>query len=247
MSPTLFVLACSLAWPQLAAPAGPAATVATPLMAPEAQWALLAATVRIAAGEGQPPFATGVCVGSRTGVVYLLTANHSVPKGEARSYEFFDKKSYPVAVDVQFDGDVALRMPECDLALVKIVLGRDDTPTVPLAKLKERPNRFPAVALAIGCPDGAAPQVRLEKVVGKRFVRRDEGLAFFWETAGAPRGGMSGGPLFDTSGRLLGICTAVQAGQGYYTHLDEILATLKRNGFGWIAEAGPRLVEENRP
>jgi len=226
------ILAAQVPGPSAASP-----TVDTLLMTPEAQWGLVAATVRVAAGAGQPPFGTAVCLAARGGVAYLLTASHAVPRGEARSYEFFTRASYPKPADTVFEGEVTLRLPECDLALVKVPLGREDLATVRLARLGERPRRFPTPALAVGCPGGEPPAVRLEQLAGRRLVHRPEGNGFFWESATAPQGGMSGGPLFDAEGRLLGVCAAAQGGQGYYTHTDEILAGLKRFGYGWLTEA----------
>jgi hypothetical protein len=32
------------------------------------------------------------------------------------------------------------------------------------------------------------------------------------------------------------VCSGTQDGKGYYTHLDEILAGLKRHDLGWLFE-----------
>jgi len=214
-------------------------TAATPRVADDAQWDLVAATVRVSAGAGVPPFGAAVCVGTRGGVAYLLTAEHVVPRGDARSYEFFSRVTYPKPAEILFAGEVALRLPECDLALVKVTPVFVAPGVVPFARLDQRPRRFPVPALAVGCPDGDAPAVRLEALTGRKLVRRPEGNGVFWEAAGIPRGGMSGGPLFDAGGRLLGICAATQDGQGYFTHADELLAGLTRHGYGWLLD-GPR-------
>jgi S1-C subfamily serine protease len=228
-----------------ALPAAADPTVATPLMAADAQWRLVGATVRVASGPGRPPFGTAVCVGSRGGADYLLTAAHVVPKGEARSYESFARDGFPRPAAVRLDAEVILRLPECDLALVKIAPAESGLRVVPLATLAERPRRFPAAALAVGCEMGDPPAVRVVRLTGRQLVRRPEGNAVFWVAAEAPRGGMSGGPLVDTAGRLIGICVAAQGG-GYYAHADEILAALKRHGYGWLAER-PAAPTVNRP
>lgn len=231
--PLLIALFAGLTHPR------PTPTVETALMSADAQWGLVAATVRVAAGGGRPPFGAAVCVGARGGVSYLLTANHVVPRGEARSYELFTRASYPAPSETLFEGDVVLRLPECDLALVKVT-PTGELPATPLTQLEQRPRRFPVATLALGCPDGDAPTVRREELTGRRLVKRPEGNGVFWAAAGSPRGGMSGGPLFDSAGWLLGVCAATQGGQGYYTHADEILAGLKRHGYGWLADGPPK-------
>ena len=44
------------------------------------------------------------------------------------------------------------------------------------------------------------------------------------------------GSLIERDGKVIGICSATQAGRGYYIHLDEIQAALKRSGEGisWL-------------
>ena len=112
---------------------------------------------------------------------------------------------------------------------------------LPLAGPGERPKHFPFGAVSVGCPTGETPLTRAEKVVAKRAARRPEGaIAFFWELAERPVGGMSGGPLLDAKGCVIGVCSAAErGGLGYFAHLDEVLAGLKRHGYGWlIARAG---------
>jgi len=203
----------------------------------EQQWALLRATARVTAGEDQPPFGTAVCVAVKNDSAYLLTADHVLVRGEARIYDFYTEASYPKPSETIFDSDVVLRMPECDAALIRCKW-RDRAPGVAkLAAWEKRPIRYPVQAAALGCPNGSAPQWRSDRVLARRYVRKSEDLGgFFWETETKPTGGMSGGPLFDTQGRLLGVCSAAHGTKGFFTHLDELLAALKRNGYGWVVE-----------
>ena len=234
------LLVASLAGLAFAPPVEPSSpTVETALMSADAQWRLVAATARVAAGAGTPPLGAAVCVGSRGGAAYLLTAEHLVPRGEARRYEFFTRATYPVAAETLTESEVVLRLPECDLALVKVTPTAGEVPAVPLARLDQRPRHFPAVTLALGCPDGGPPSVRLERLTGRKLVRRPQGDGTFWEAAGVPRRSLAGGPLVDSAGRLLGVQAAAQDGRSTFTHADEILAGLKRHGYGWLLD-GPR-------
>jgi hypothetical protein len=61
---------------------------------------------------------------------------------------------------------------------------------------------------------------------------------FHWQTETPPDNGRSGGGLFDRDGRLAGVCVANQEGRGYYLHLDEIHAALKRQGLTDLVGGG---------
>ncbi len=239
MTPILIVALGLLAPPGPVVPDGP-----TPVAL---QWSALAATARVSNGLGTAASASAVCLGNSKGMAYLLTANHAVPKGEARVYEFFAKDSYPKSTRSLTDGEVVVRIPDADIALVKISIGIDPLPVVRVAGPGQRPKQYPFAAISVGCPEFSPPLARLEKVMGKTLVRRpDDGIAFFWQMAETPIGGMSGGPLLDAEGRLVGVCSAFQDGKGYFTHLDEVLAGLKRNGYGWlIAPTEPQPAKPN--
>jgi S1-C subfamily serine protease len=108
-----------------------------------------------------------------------------------------------------------------------------------MAPAWRRPKVFPVAASAVGVEGGGAAAVRADTVRAKEFVRREgKGPAFFWRTETPPRPGQSGGPLLDSRGRVIGIAVAVRAGAGYYAHHDEILAALKRDGYGWLIPRG---------
>ncbi len=214
--------------------------IPTPVVGPaptsaDAQWAAVAACPRVGGGPGGGLGATAVCVGCKDGFAYLLTAAHAVPKGEARAYEFFTRESYPKPARTLTRGEVVVRLTDPDFALVKLPVGDTPVPFVHLAGAGERPKRFPVTAVAVGCPAGSPPACRVEKVVEKSFVRRPTaGDAFFWQVAVRPVGGMSGGPLLDAGGRVIGICAAAQDGRGFFAHLDEIQYGLKQNGYEWL-------------
>jgi len=209
-------------------------TVPDTAVSVETQWAVITATARVSDGV-RSGGATAVCIGNSKGMAYLLTAEHAVPKGEARVYEFFTRDSHPKSARSLTDGEVLFRLPDSDLALVKIPNGAEPLPVIRVAGPGQRPKRYPFAAISVGCPGISPPVVRLEKITGKTMVHRpNDGLAFFWQLAETPIVGMSGGPLLNAEGRIIGVCCAFQDGIGYFTHLDEVLAGLKRNGYGWL-------------
>jgi S1-C subfamily serine protease len=227
---TAFLLSAAIA-----APPGPVAADAA--LPADAQWAAIAACPRVGGGPGEVAAATAACVGCRDGFAYLLTAAHAVPKGEARAYEFFARDTYPRPARTLTRGEVVLRLADADVALVKLPVGAAPVPALRLAPAGARPRRFPFAALSVGCPDGLPPRCRGERVVGKPLVRRPGGgAAFYWQAAAPPVGGMSGGPLLDGEGRVVGVCAAARGGQGYFAHADEILAGLKAAGYAWVFE-----------
>ena len=42
--------------------------------------------------------------------------------------------------------------------------------------------------------------------------------------------------MLDRSGRLVGVASGLGDGKGYYTHVEEVHAFLKRNGLEWLYE-----------
>jgi S1-C subfamily serine protease len=217
---------------------------------PDQQWAILAACPRIASMGGTYSFGTGVIVGVKDGNVYLLTANHVVLGQENRDVEIFTKESYPKPRLKLTGAEVVQRHPTADLAIVRTRTTDQSLPDgtrinpplelsmVNLPKPWQRPNRFPVAAISVGCNDALPPKFQTEEILRRVLVRRGSSPAFFWQMAAPPVSGRSGGPLLDSDGKLLGICAAHQDGLGYYTHLDEIHAWLKMQGFAWLWEGG---------
>jgi S1-C subfamily serine protease len=205
-----------------------------------AQWDALAASPRVLMQKGNAGTATGITLGVRDGFAYVLTASHAIPDdGAEREVQFFNREAYPRPAH-RFQGvEVVAKWSAPDLALMKVKTGPDRVPVIPLAGPGQRPTRYPFDAISVGCSNGGPPVCRVETVTAKRVAKRPgDAFAFFWELSAPPAPGRSGGPLLDDQGRVIGVCAAAQGKSGYYTHLDEVLVGLKREGYGWLWQAG---------
>jgi S1-C subfamily serine protease len=202
------------------------------------QWRAVLACPKVTLPSG--PAASGVVIGVKDGFGYLLTAAHAAPFDQV-AVAFTDRNQYPKQIWFTKTADVVGRWPDPDLALVRFPLENHTVVVLPLAPPGERPKTFPAEALSVGVngPDQAATVLSLS-VLGKDFVRRSgKEPAFFWKTDRPSQPGRSGGALLDTRGRVIGLASANRGEYGYYTHLDEIQAALKRGGFGWLVPPRP--------
>ncbi len=193
---------------------------------------------RVLNGVGRVNPSTAVCVGHKDGFAYLLAAAHALPPDQAQTLQFFAPGQDDP--DRELTGvEVLLRLPDPDLLLVRATVGGEPVPELPLVGRGKKPKLLPAPATAVGCPGGKPPAVRPDVVLARRVVRRPGGaLGVFWETESAPVGGMSGGPLLDREGAVIGVCSAVSLtnGRGYFTHADEILAALAGGDHRWLVK-----------
>ncbi len=159
---------------------------------------------------------------------YILTNDHVVGHAEQLWVTTDDKKVYP-AIVVGSD-------PRADLALLKIPATK--LPTVTFADpAKTRRGQW---AVAIGSPYGLASEGNMCMAVGvvsamgrslpKLSGKEDRLYSDLIQTTAQINPGNSGGPLFDLSGNVIGINTAV------------ILPQKQTNGIGFAIPVSPRLL-----
>jgi S1-C subfamily serine protease len=196
------------------------------------------ATVRIH-NPAKKSEGSGVIVGRSGPFVYILTADHTVAGAEQLDITTFSEQSYPKADKVYREAKVVAKSGDLrDLALVRMVCNDTEVGMLPLCPLAEAPKGKGFSALTSGCAEGQAPTALIEKVLGKREIRRKAGeeSSFFWELENAVVKGRSGGPLVDKRGYVVGICSGTSDGKGYYTHPQEIHRFLKQHVFDWLAD-----------
>lgn len=202
----------------------------------EQQVAAVRGTVRIV-NRGQNFEGSGALIGRIGPLGYVLTANHVVAGAERVDVELFSARSYPRPEEV-IPSDVIARAPDIDLALVEVPLRNLPPGMIRVCPLASRPVEQAFAALSVGCTDGKAPECRTERVTGNKQIRRPDAAtaAWVWQAEQASIRGRSGGPLIDTKGFLIGVCSGTGKERGYYSHLDEVHAFLKRNGHKRLME-----------
>jgi S1-C subfamily serine protease len=205
------------------------------------QEAAVTATVRIT-GLGRSKEGSGVLIRRQGPYAYVLTAAHVVGKERFVEVATFSAKSYPKPAKTYRGAEVLARDPRSDLAVLRVAAREAPPGVLSLAPKSAAPRGKDFPALATGCDPSGAPTPEVEVVKAARMVRKpgEEGKALCWETATGQAGGRSGGPLLDRQGRLIGIASGVSGGQGYYVHLDEIHAFLRRNALDWLGDEKKR-------
>jgi hypothetical protein len=195
----------------------------------EQQTKALLATVRIV-NEGDRLQGSGVMIRQNGTIVYALTADHLVGKAETVEVTIFSSKAEKV---VKHAKPVA-RVKEADVVLLRFEM-REPVACVPLCPSDSLPKDadFP-VLLADGSQE--KPALLEETARGKKRVRKPNAgeATSMWEVSGQPSKGRSGGPMIDRQGFVVGLGSGMNGEKAYYTHVDEIHACLRANGFRWL-------------
>lgn len=235
------------------------ALIVSDIFKDDLQWRAIEACPRIRDIRTTGGTGSSVVVAIKDNAIWALTVNHVVSGAVRIDAEFFVRASYPAAEHTLHDVQVMERSATADLALLRIPFAKKTMPplsaehlalvgiggvapvermvpppALPLAKPGQRPKKFPFDALAVGCDEGFSARCLLDKVEAKRFIRRTNGNAIFWETYLMSRHGRSGGALLDAQGHVIGLCAGNQNYKGYYVHTDEIHAWLKSAGYEWL-------------
>jgi S1-C subfamily serine protease len=180
---------------------------------------------------------SGALIGRSGPYIYILTANHVANRADRLELSVFTGESYPKADRVYRNGEVVAQSAKGDLALVRLATQDAMPAMLRICPPKRIPDGKDFAALSVGC-EREMPTVGLETVKGKRLIRKrdNEPAGAYWEIAAAQARGRSGGPLLDREGRVIGICSGVGDGKGYYTHTEQLHRFLRQHGYSWLYE-----------
>ena len=190
----------------------------TPANSAEAR--ALAATVKIQVEDPAGiSYATGTVIHSHENESLVMTCGHvfrdSNGTGKIRAQYGFDQPTQSMGDGklVFYDADAR------DIALIVI-----NTTGAPLTPVEVASRKFNVTkgddVFSIGCDHGEPPTIRRTRI--KNRASYDGAIKY--DIFGRPVDGRSGGGLFTSDGRIIGVCNAavVDVDEGIYTALDTI-------------------------
>lgn len=164
---------------------------------------------------------------------YILTNDHVVDGADVIKVRLADGR--------EFNGSVQGLDPKLDLALVKIDVGEEKLPVAALGDSEKL--KVGEWVMAIGNPFGLEQTVTVGIVSAKGRVIGAGPYDDFIQTDASINPGNSGGPLFNDSGEVVGINTAIVAGGqgiGFAIPINaakDIIPQLRETGHvvrGWL-------------
>lgn len=194
---------------------------------------IAAISVRVEAvdadGEG-----CGVIVAIEPSSYDVLTAAHVIEGSQRFLVTVFEELSNSLIRSPRQDRSVSVVNVDRDrdLALLR-VFGPNSFGFEPalMANATVDPSSLPLRGWVIDSLSEDWPEVRTAKVVERRTVARTkEAIPIrYLILQSASESGMSGGGLFDSSGRLIGIASGNGDGRAFYIATNEIQAFVRRN------------------
>lgn len=161
----------------------------------------------------------------------LLTNHHVIDKAEEIRCLLTDGAAYTAKL-VGSDQDL-------DVALLRLDRPKD-APPMPAASLSPEPVQIGDVVLAMGAPWGLARSVTMGIVsCTDRYLEGSGRYTLWYQTDAAISPGNSGGPLVDTTGRVVGLnaCGMAKGDQAFTipsSIILEVLPSLRERGdAGW--------------
>ncbi|MBN2579735.1 MAG: trypsin-like peptidase domain-containing protein [Pirellulales bacterium] len=196
---------------------------------------LLAASVRLRVADPSGySNGSGTIIDSRQGEALILTCGHIFrdSQGQGRiEVDLFGPHQGQRVEGILVSYDL-----KSDVGLVRIRAPGPVTVT-PLAPASWTPQIGQAV-VSVGCDNGADPTVRHSQITSIDRYQTPEGVRrpANLEVAGQPTEGRSGGGLFTSDGRVIGVCFAgdPQDQEGLYAAPGAIQTLLDEAGLGFV-------------
>ena len=225
----MFILTCLLLFQQ---PDAESTDFPRPLQA-----RVIAATVLVG-NPARKIEGSGVIVGKKDNMLYVLTAYHVVHEDSGR-LEITVFSQNPRSETTYRFAQVVAKLPgTTDLALVQVAATKPTPEVVPIFPIGETIKQNRIAAMSAGCARSLPPVCHLIRTVEKKIVQRQLGgdTSIFWQSPEKAVKGRSGGPLINSQGQVVGICSGASEGKCFYSHIDEIHRLLKQDGFSFLAE-----------
>lgn len=200
------------------------------------------ATVRLKIeDDGGINHGTGTVIHQHGNEYLVLTCGHifrdSKGKGTVHAEVGFPNPKTATGILLQYDPD------DRDVALISIQTDMKITP-VPLHKRSFNPTQKQTF-FSVGCDRGNDPTFKTHEFLNLALF---SGHKKYFVT-NKPIDGRSGGGIFATDGRLVGVCNAatVDDDEGIYSAIDNVYWQIETAGLNEIFEANPRGNESTNP
>ena len=212
----------------------PAQPASAAVAATDSPSQLINASVRIRVDDATGrSYGTGTIIDARSGEALVITCGHLFRESKGQGpvvIEMFEMTPSGPRVVGEVAGQVINYNLDRDVALVGIRPGRPVS-VAPVASPGATIGRGDRVT-SVGCDHGHDPTALATRVTALDRYQGPPNL----EAAGAPVEGRSGGGLFDSQGRLVGVCFAAdyEGNEGLYTALEAIYDELNAVGLSDI-------------
>lgn len=210
--------------------------------APAVQQDALQATVRVV-NQKKNAIGTGVILNRSGAITFILTAAHVVDAADRVDVHVFTSKSSPKPARIYESAAVIVRAKDKqpDLAVLRLIGFDGASQGLKVCPIRELPGDSKFSAFSVGCRDNHVPTLRSEQVIDTVHAKKlsDSQTSSYFRTDQKPSSGRSGGPLVDSRGRLLGICSGGDHEQAFYCHLEDIHQFLRANGLRAIVNDQP--------
>jgi hypothetical protein len=186
---------------------------------------MLSSSVRIRVKDANGVyFGSGVVIDSAPGKTLVLTCGHILR--DARQESRIEVDIFNGKRSHTYRGSIVKSDLDADVGLVTVAT-HFAVAASPVASLDDAVRQDDAV-VSIGCSEGELPSVeQLRVTMLNRYLGPDT-----IECTGVPGQGRSGGGLFTTHGRVVGVCTNAdpREGKGVYAGLKPIHDLLRKAG-----------------